>query len=221
VAWCVASPALWAKISCSDRSSRRGTAARPSVIVGHSRSWPCRRSRQYDSSAARTAAEVDQRRSVDGCLPGPHGRADTLCAAPSAGADRILLGCNRCHSRAGLSERRNHPAGRWAEDGATVSAQLAESETPDPAAVGERRGAVAIIRLNRPAALNSVNAAPSTAVENANRLVCQESGLQWVSYHPAQQDLTIRRGCPARLADSPLFAILDEISPPRDENQQW
>jgi enoyl-CoA hydratase/carnithine racemase len=45
-----------------------------------------------------------------------------------------------------------------------VSAQLAESETPEPAAVGERRGAVAIIRLNRPAALNSVNAAPSTAV---------------------------------------------------------
>jgi enoyl-CoA hydratase/carnithine racemase len=38
------------------------------------------------------------------------------------------------------------------------------SEAPEPAAVGERRGGVAIIRLNRPAALNSVNAALSTAV---------------------------------------------------------
>jgi len=38
------------------------------------------------------------------------------------------------------------------------------TDTPEPAAVGERRGAVAIIRLNRPSAMNAVNAALSTAV---------------------------------------------------------
>lgn len=38
------------------------------------------------------------------------------------------------------------------------------AELPEPAAVGERRNGVAIIRLNRPSALNAVNAALSTAV---------------------------------------------------------
>jgi enoyl-CoA hydratase/carnithine racemase len=38
------------------------------------------------------------------------------------------------------------------------------TDAPESAAVGERRGAVAIIRLNRPSAMNAVNAALSTAV---------------------------------------------------------
>jgi enoyl-CoA hydratase/carnithine racemase len=38
-----------------------------------------------------------------------------------------------------------------------MSAQPDQTNAPESAAVGERRGPVAIIRLNRPAALNSVN----------------------------------------------------------------
>jgi enoyl-CoA hydratase/carnithine racemase len=40
----------------------------------------------------------------------------------------------------------------------------ADAKVSEPAAFSERRGAIAIIRLNRPSALNSVNAALSTAV---------------------------------------------------------
>ncbi|MCX4095631.1 enoyl-CoA hydratase-related protein [Nocardia sp. alder85J] len=41
---------------------------------------------------------------------------------------------------------------------------MTAASAPEPPAVGERRGPVAIIRLNRPAALNSVNADLSAAV---------------------------------------------------------